>query len=88
MSIEIKPEVVLRRWRLSGRSISGEAYGHPKFFNGEYITTSSIQAIDKDSEDTFIIETYNTYYILEPAPDTYMREQLNEIIPVKETISE
>jgi hypothetical protein len=59
-------DVILEHWGyvVPGNPVfglSGSVYGHPKFPDGTYITTSSLVWID---ESAGLAKTLNTHYIL------------------------
>lgn len=59
-----KPTATLKHWRFmtSQRSLTGEVFGHPHFFEGQNILTSTVLRIDFESGTA---ETLNTIYTLE-----------------------
>ena len=72
--------VILKNWSVRGYNITpytapecqefclhGEAYGHPRFADGEVITTSPIRATIKN-----LVETNNTVYELGEADVSYV----------------
>ena len=72
--------VILKNWCVCGYNISaytapeaqlfclhGEAYGHPKFSDGQIITTSPIRSSDKN-----LVKTDNTVYELGEADVSYL----------------
>jgi len=72
--------VILKNWSVRGYNITpytapeaqrfcltGEAYGHPRFAEGEVITTSPIQASINN-----LVETNNTVYELGEADVSYL----------------
>lgn len=64
-----KPIAVLKMWTKNDfyvRSLTGVVYGNPEFHDGQVITTSSVIAVIKESDDTYIVETNNTFYVLVP----------------------
>jgi len=76
----MKPTARLTNWAYRNFAFSGNVYGNPRFVPGYFVVTSPVIGIAKDAEDVFIIETQNTNYILDPAPQGESREQLKRMI--------
>jgi len=54
--------IILRHWGwCTSTRLCGEAYGHPRFADGTFVYTSTVQFID---ERLGIAKTLNTTYIL------------------------
>jgi hypothetical protein len=49
----------LENWYLCGSSICGDVYGNPKFEDGMFIRTSTVQSVDE-----FSVNTLNSTYDL------------------------
>lgn len=76
-----KPIVVLKNWTKNNyytQSLTGVAFGHPDFRDGQVITTSSVIAVIKEADDTYIVETYNTMYVLVPPAPAGMFDDVED----------
>jgi hypothetical protein len=78
-----KPTVTIKNWHYYNRTLSGNAYGHPRFADGDFVYTSPVLSILKDAEDVFLVETLNTNYLIEPPPLDEAREVFTDV-PMKE----
>lgn len=57
-----KQEARLKEWRQVGRRLTGIVSNHPKFRDGEIVTTSEVIRFN---ESRTAAETKNTFYLLE-----------------------
>lgn len=60
----MKPKVILENWSLIGESLTGNAYGHPDFEEGEKVRTSTLTETPKKLKKGDVVETKNTMYTL------------------------
>lgn len=60
----MKPKVILENWSINGKSLTGNAYGHPDFEEGEEVRTSSAEKLPKNPKRGDVIETKNSVYTL------------------------
>ena len=78
-----KPTVTIKNWHYGANRLSGNAYGHPRFADGDFVYSSPVISILKDAEDVFLVETLNTNYLIEPPPTDEQREVFTDV-PMKE----
>lgn len=57
---EPKP-IILENWFRYGTSLHGNVYGHPRFHDGDEVTTSEVVEL---LEDIGVAKTRNTVYVL------------------------
>jgi hypothetical protein len=59
-----KQTVRLERWTFVKGRLQGYVYGHPRFADGEFVTTSTVMSAPDSVKDGNTIQTKNTEYQL------------------------
>lgn len=59
-----KQTAKLERWTLVKGRLQGYVYGHPRFADGEFVTTSTVMSPPDSVKDGNTVQTKNTEYQL------------------------